>query len=318
MKVVLDRDLGEQFVSELREMFPAVDFRPAYTLEEQVREAPDAEVHFGDIKRDVYLAAKKLRWFQFIGIGFDHILTGIPEIVEDDVVITNARETHVIPMAEHTFAMILAFAHKVPQFIEDQRAHRWDALKYYCQMQELAGTTMGIVAMGDIGKAVAQRAQGFGMEVYGVDAREMSPPAGVREVWGVDRIDDLMAISDWLVVTVPRTTETRGMIDRGRLERLKKGAVVIVVSRGSIVDEEALVDGLRSGHIAGAALDATAEEPPAPDSPLWDSPNLLLSPHVSADSPQLWERRKDIFKENFRRYLAGEPFLNVCNKRTGF
>ena len=318
MKVVLDRDLGEQFVSDLREMFPAVDFRPAYTIEEQVREAPDAEVHFGDLKRDVYLAAKKMRWFQFIGIGFDHILTNIPELVEDEIVITNARETHVIPMAEHVFAMILAFAHKVPQFIEDQRAHRWDGLKYYCQMQELAGTTMGIVAMGDIGKAVAQRAQGFGMEVYGVDIREMSPPSGVREVWGLDRIDDLMAVSDWLVVTAPRTSDTRGMIDRGRLERLKKGAVVVVVSRGSIVDEEALVDGLRSGHIAGAAVDATAQEPPAPDSPLWDAPNLLLSPHVSADSPQLWERRKDIFKENLRRYLAGEPFLNVCDKRAGF
>ena len=127
-----------------------------------------------------------------------------------------------------------------------------------------------------------------------------------------------MAISDWLVVTAPRTAETRGMIDRGRLERLKKGAVVIVVSRGSIVHEDALVDALRSGHIAGAALDATAEEPPAPDSPLWDAPNLLLSPHVSADSPQLWERRKDIFKENLRRYLAGDPLLNVCDKRAGF
>ena len=318
MKVVLDRDLGEEFVSELQEMFPAVDFRRAYTIEEQLQEAPDAEVQFGEITRDAYLAAKKLRWFQFIGIGFDHIVRNIPEIVEDDVVMTNARQTHVIPIADHTFAMILAFAHKVPEFIEDQRARRWDTLKYLSRMRELAGTTMGIVAMGDIGKAIAQRAQGFEMEVYAVDIREMSPPPGVREVWGVDRIDDLMAISDWLVVTAPLTTETRGMIDGARLARLKKGAVVILVSRGSIVDEDALVDALRSGHVGGAALDATAQEPPAPDSPLWDAPNLLLSPHVSADSPQLWERRKEVFKENLRRYLAGEPLLNVCDKRAGF
>ena len=318
MKVVLDRDMGEEFVSELQEMFPAVDFRRAYTIEEQLREAPDAEVQFGEITRDVYLAAKKLRWFHFIGIGFDHIVGKIPELVEDEVLMTNARQTHVIPMADHVFAMMLALAHNVSELIEDQRARRWDTMKYFSRMKELAGTTMGVVAMGDIGKAVAQRAKGFEMEVYAVDIREMSPPPGVREVWGVERIDDLMAITDWLVVTTPLTTETRGMIDRRRLKRLKKGAVVIVVSRGSIVDEDALADALRSGRLAGAALDATAQEPPAPESPLWDAPNLLLSPHVSADSPQLWERRKDVFKENLRRYLAGEPLLNLCDKRAGF
>ena len=318
MKVVLDRDLGEEFVRDLRDTFPSVDVRPAYTIEEQLQEAPETEVHFGELSRQVYLVSKKLRWFHFLGIGFDHIVRKIPEIVEADVVMTNARRTHVIPMAEHAFAMMLAFAHKVPEFIDDQRAHRWETMKYYGRMQELAGTTMGIVAMGDIGRGLAQRAQAFEMDVYGVDIRKMSPPPGVREVWGVDQIDDLMAVSDWLVVTAPLTKETRGMIDAGRLGRLKKGAVVIVISRGSIVEEDALVAVLRSGHIAGAALDATAEEPPAPDSPLWDAPNLLLSPHISADSPQLWVRRKEIFKENLRRYLAGEPLLNVCDKRAGF
>ena len=318
MKVVLAYDLGGEFVTDLRATFPVVDFRRGYTVEEQLREVPDAEVQFGTITRDVYLAANKLRWFHFLGIGFDHIVRNIPEIVENEVVITNARQTHVIPMADHTFAMMLALAHNVPELIEDQRAHRWDTPKYFSRMKELAGTTMGIVAMGDIGKAVAQRAQGFDMDVYGVDIREMSPPPGVREVWGVDRIDDLVAISDWLVVTAPLTPQSRGMINRRRLERLKKGAVVIVVSRGSIVDEEALVDALRSGHVGGAALDATAQEPLAPDSPLWDAPNVLLSPHVSAESPQAWERRKEVFKENLRRYLASEPFLNLCDKRAGF
>lgn len=318
MKVVLDRDLGEDFVSDLRATFPSLDIRTAYTIEEQLRLAPETEVHFGEIAREVFLKSKKLRWFHFLGIGFDHIVKKIPELVDADVVMTNTRQTHVIPIAEHAFAMMLAFAHKVPEFVDDQRAHRWETMKYYRRMQELAGTTMGVVAMGDIGRAIAQRAQGFEMDVYAVDIRKMSPPPGVREVWGVDRIDDLMAISDWLVVTAPRTRETRGMIDAGRLARIKQGAFVVVVSRGSIVDEDALVEGLRSGRIAGAALDATAQEPPAPDSPLWDAPNLLLSPHVSADSPQLWVRRKAIFKENLRRYLAGEPLLYVCNRRAGF
>ena len=318
MKVVLAYDLGEEFVKELQSTFPTVDFRPAYTEEEQLRAVPDAEVQFGGITRDVFLAAKQLCWFQYIGIGFDHIVENIPEIDKSDVVMTNCRETHVISMADHVFAMILAFAHNLPQLIEDQRAHRWETLKYSGRMRELPGTTMGIIAMGDIGKAVAQRARGFDMDVYAVDIRRMDPPPGVREVWGLERLDDLVALSDWLVVTAPLTPQSRGLVNRRHMEGLKKGAVVVVVSRGQIIDEEALVDALRSGHVAGAGLDTVAQEPLPADSPLWEAPNVLLSPHVSADSSQLWERRKQIFKENLRRYLAGEPFLYVSDTKAGF
>jgi phosphoglycerate dehydrogenase-like enzyme len=318
MKVVVAYDLGEEFVKDLRATFPTVDFRPAYTTEEQLRVVADAEVQFGELTREVYLAAKRLRWFHFIGIGFDHIVGNIPELVENEVVITNARGTHVIALADHVFAMILALAHNLPELLEDQRAHRWDTLKYYGRVRELAGTTIGLLAMGDIGKAVAQRAQGFGMDVYGVDIRKMDPPPGVKEVWELDRLDDLIALSDWLVVTAPLTPQTHGLINRSRLERLKKGAAVIAVSRGGIVDEDALLDGLRSGHLGGAAFDIFAQEPLPPDNPLWDAPNMLISPHCSPDSLQMWVRRKQIFKENLRSFLAGEPLQNVCNKRAGY
>ena len=318
MKVVVAYDLGEEFVKDLQATFPTVDFRPAYTTQEQLRVVADAEVQFGELTREVYLAAKRLRWFHFIGIGFDHIVGNIPELVENEVVITNARGTHVIALADHVFAMILALAHNVPELLEDQRAHRWDKMKYYGRVRELAGTTIGLLAMGDIGRAVAQRAQGFGMDVYAVDILKMDPPPGVKEVWELDRLDDLIALSDWLVVTAPLTPPTRGLINRSRLERLKKGAAVIAVSRGGIVDEDALLDGLRSGHLGGAAFDIFAQEPLPPDNPLWDAPNMLISPHCSPDSLQMWVRRKQIFKENLRRFLAGEPMLNVCNKRAGY
>ena len=319
MKVVVAYDLGEEFVKELQATFPTVEFRPAYTTEEQLRVVADAEVQFGEMTRDVYLAAKRLRWFHFIGSGFDHIVgDSIPEMVESDVVLTNAPGTHTTPMAEYVFARILALAYNFAEFMENQRAHRWDKLKYFRGMKELAGTTMGIVAMGDIGRALAQRARAFEVDVYAVDIRRMDPPPGVAEVWGLDRLDDLMALSDWLVVTAPLTPQTRGLINRRRLERLKKGAAVIAVSRGGIVDEEALLDGLRSGHIAGAALDVVAQEPLPPESPLWEAPNTLISPHVGPDSPQMWIRRQEIFKENLRRFLAGEPLLNVRDKRAGY
>ncbi|MDE2926767.1 MAG: D-2-hydroxyacid dehydrogenase [Acidobacteriota bacterium] len=318
MKVVITHRIGPGFIEELREIFPEVEFRTAYTPEEQLREVPDAEVQFGLITEEVLEAARKLRWFHFVGIGFDHILTRAPGLVESDVVMTNARETHVIAMADHALAMILAFAHRVPDLLEDQRARNWDTIKYFGAMTELAGTTLGILAMGDIGKGVAQRAAGFDMEVYGVDVVPMEPPPGVREVWGVERLDEMLAISDWFVVTAPLVESTRGLIDAGRLAHLKRGAHLIVVSRGGIVDEDALAEAIRSGRLGGAALDATDPEPPVPESPLWDLPNVIISPHVSADSPQMWQRRREIFIENLRRYLAGKPLKFVCDKARGY
>ena len=172
--------------------------------------------------------------------------------------------------------------------------------------------------MGDIGRAVARRAQGFDMEVYAVDVAPMEPPPGVREVWGPERLDDLLKISDWFVVTAPRTPQTEGLIDARRFGIMKPSAHLIVVSRGGIVDEEALAAALASGEIAGAGCDALWPEPPEPDSPLWDLPNMLISPHSSAHSPQLWERRRQIFKENLGRYLAGEPLRFVCDRKRGY
>ena len=318
MKVVLNFDLGEAFVDDLKATFPDVDFRPVNNHEEELREVVDAEVQFGEISREAFDAAKTLRWFHFIGMGFDGYKKNFPEMFDREFTFTRAPGTHVIPMAEHTFAMILAYAHRIPEFIAEKQAHRWKTEDYMDKMIELAGTTMGIVSMGGIGKAIAQRAQNFEMDVYAVDSQSMSPPPGVREVWGMDRLDELLARSDWLVVTTPYTEKSHNLIDRQRIERIKSGAFVVIMSRGGIVDEAAFVDALRSGQIAGAGIDAVAQEPLPADSPFWDIPNVIISPHVSAHSPQLWVRRGQIFKENLKRYLASEPLLHVCDSKTEY
>jgi phosphoglycerate dehydrogenase-like enzyme len=318
VKVVLAFDMGEAYVEELRAAFPEVDFCVAYTEREQVRAAVGAEVQFGLITRPVFLAAKKLKWFHFVGIGFDPIVRAMPEFKEGKVVMTNARETHVVPMADHVMAAILAHAHRIGEMLGDQRKHHWHSEGYVRRIVELEGTRMGVMAMGDIGRAVALRAAAFGIEVYAVDILAMGPPPGVREVWPVERLDEMLGMVDWLVVTTPLTAATSGMVDRRRLSLLKEGAFVVVVSRGGIVDEEALVAGLHSGKIGGAALDVTAVEPLPEDSPLWDAPNMWISPHVSAESVQLIERRKAIFKENLRRYLAAEELLHVCDTEKGY
>jgi phosphoglycerate dehydrogenase-like enzyme len=216
--------------------------------------------------------------------------------------------------------MILNLARPFPVFRDDQRARLWSA-GHRDRMVDLSGRNMGILALGDVGMAVAQRAHGFGMHVYAVDklhTQERNTPPAAGEVWGLDRLDEMLRLSDWLVVTAPLTSETRGLIDRRRLGLLRRGSYVIVVSRGDIVDEAALIDLLRSGQVAGAGLDATSVEPLPQDSPLWDMENVVLTPHCAAASLDRTEARREVLKENLRRFLSGEPFLYVCDKAAGY
>ncbi len=317
MKVVMAALLNDEYMSDLQTTFPEVTFVPALSAEDQKRHIQDADVFFGAITREVFAEERRLRWVQWPGTGIDKLMD-IPSLIDSDVVLTNCRGPHANPMADHVFSIVLTFAHHTRELWEDQRAHRWDLAKYDPRMMELDGRTMGILALGDIGTAVARRAHGFGMEVYGVYKRPLSPPPGVKEVWGPERLDDLLGISDFFVVTVPFTKETEGLLDRRRIGLLKHGAHLIVMSRGGIVDEPALMDALRSGRLAGAGLDVMDQEPLPDDSPLWDMENVILSPHVSAMTEEMYEGRRQIFKENLRRFLANEPFLYVCDKRAGF
>lgn len=317
MKIVIAALLSDPFLRELRAEFPNVTFEEAPTPAVQKHHIRDADVFFGWPSREVFQAAERLRWVHCPGTGIDQIAS-VPELISSNVVLTNARGPHANPMADHVFCMILTFAHRDRELWEDQRAHRWDSRKYDGRMMELSGRTMGILALGDIGMAVARRAHAFGMAVYAVDIRSMPTPPFVQEVWEPERLDELLTLSDWFVVTAPLTAKTKGLIDRRRIEFVKPGAHLIVISRGGIVDEDALIDALRSGRIAGAGLDAMACEPLPPDSPLWDMDNVILTPHSSALTPEMWEGRRQLFKENLRRFLANEPFLYVCDKQAGF
>ncbi len=317
MKIVVTSRTTDQFLNELRTTFPDVHFHRAATPAEEIQQIRDADVYCGEPSREVFLAAKKLRWIQCPGTGIDRIVS-IPEIRDSDVILTNARGPHANPMADHAFGMILTFAHCLREQWEDQKAHHWDTGKYDERVLELNGSTLGILALGGIGMAVARRGYGFGMEVYGVDTQLIPAPPEVKAVWGLERLDELIQMSDWFVITAPFTPETQGLIDRRRIGLLKPGAHIIAISRGGILDEEALIEGLRSGRIAGAGLDVMAVEPLPADSPLWDMDNVILSPHASALTAEMWEGRRQIFKENLRRFLADEPFLYMCDKQAGF
>lgn len=311
-------DFGPAFEARLRSEFPGTRFTAAHTPEEQRRIAPDVDVIFGPLDREAFRRARRLRWYHFIGIGFDSVLRRVPEFASSGVVMTNAREAHVIPMAEYVLGMMLALAHQLRESLDDQAARRWRTGHYRARILELAGSTMGIVAFGDVGRAVARRAAAFDMEVYAVDPAPVPCPAGVAAVWPVDRLHDMLQRTDWLVITAPRTAATERMIGAGQLALLRPGAHVVVVSRGGIVDEEALAAAIDAGQLAGAAIDATDREPPAADSPLWDHPRVYLTAHVSAESAQLLERRGEVFIDNLRRYLAGEELRFRCDLERGY
>ena len=281
-----------------------------------MRHIQDADAVCGIPERAVFQVARKLRWVHHPASGF--ALPDDHELIDSDVVLTNAPGPHVNPMADRVFAVMLALAHRMEEHLNDQRAHRWDGAKYVRGIEELTGRTMGILGLGGVGMAVARRAHGFGMEVYAVDRDRKPPTPWVRKSWGTERLDDLLRVSDWFVVAAPLTSETRGLIDRRRIGLLRKGARVVVISRACIVDEGALIDALRSGRLAGAGLDDFEQRPPPPDSPLWDMDNVIITPHTSSCSPEMEIGRREIFKENLRRFLNNEPFDRVCDKRAGY
>lgn len=318
MRIVIGSELGAAGVDRLRPAFPDVEFIAAGGGADQQAATRGADAYLGRIGRDAFLAAgASLRWVHSSGAGIETI-AAIPELVESDVVVTNTRGGHAPAIAEHAFALLLALTRRVPDLVEDQRRHVWKRPEVTGAMRELSGSTMVVVGLGKIGGAIATRAVAFGMEVIGVDLHPGERPAGVADVWGLDRLDEALARADVLDVAAPATPRTAGLIDARRIGLLAAGAIVIAISRGGIVDEAAIADALRDGRLAGAGLDVFAEEPLPADSPLWDVPNLLISPHCSGTSRQTRERVWAITSENVRRFVAGEPLLNVCDKRAGF
>lgn len=318
MKITIGyNNFGNEFTDDLKSAFPEIIFDLADSEDECRKSIVDADVFFGWPSRETFRSAKKLKWVHCPGTGIDRF-ADIPELIASDVVVTNARGPHTEPMADHVFAFILDLAHLMRVQYEEQKAHMWDAKKYRGQIQDLNGTTMGILSLGGIGIAVARRARAFGMKIYAVDINPVQTPDGVEDVWGLDRLDELIRISDWFVVTSPITPDTRQLIDSRRVGLFKPTAHLIIISRGGIVDEAAMTDALVCGKIAGAGIDAFDVEPLDNDSPLWDMPNVIISPHVSAESKGMLEGRKQIFKDNLRRYINGDTLEYICDKEAGY
>ena len=235
--------------------------------------------------------APELRWVQatFAGAGQQLAAAGLARADVERIIWTSSVGIHITPLGEWALFGILALTKGLPRLDADKRAHRWA----HYPVDEVRGTTVLIVGLGAIGLEVARLAEAFGMHVRSVRRNDGD-------------LDALLPHADSVVITLPLTEETRGLFDRRRIELMKPGAVFVNIGRGPVVDEEALVDALRSGHLRGAALDVYATEPLPEESPLWELDNVILSPHTAAQSTRENERIVELFADNLRRYLAGE------------
>ncbi len=293
-----------------------------------------ARVYFGyGIPAALIEAAPHLEWVHSGAAGVGSSLT--PALRASDLVFTNSAGVHAPPIAETALGMMLHFGRGLDLALANQRRGLWSTEPFYVEgapLSELSAATVGVVGFGGIGREVARRVVALGARVValrrtppGPDTRELAPLAGggslaerIEVVRGPGGLRVLLERSDYVVLAAPDTPETRGMIDRAALARMKSGAVLINVARGKLIDERALVDALTSGRLRGAGLDVFAHEPLAPDHPLWGLPNVLITPHVSAVTRGFWRREVDLIVENVRRYLAGRPLRNVVDKEAGY
>lgn len=318
LKVVLCSHEGEQHVHLLDEVenITVVNCSPEEP-DALLGEMPDADIFFGRPSVELLRSAPKLKWIQAPSAGVEFV-ADIPELANADVLLTNTRGAHGPSIGEHAIALLLAMTRHIPKSVRQQDRREWNRTVIYREAREIGGMTLGLIGFGALGRGVAKRARGMDMNVIAIDAQAVDGTGLVDEVWPASRLDDLLAQSDAVVVTTPYTAETADMLNADKLAKMKADAYLIVVSRGGIVNEDALVDALRNDRLAGAALDVTMPEPPAEDSPLWDCPNLLLTPHTAGASARKERRVVEIFVENIRRFQNNEPLVNLVDKTRGY
>jgi phosphoglycerate dehydrogenase-like enzyme len=313
--------MPQHFVDELRREFPQHTFAEAWDREAIRRLLPDADAAFTPfVDRDVFPSASRLRWVQSPAVGVGSLM--FPELLSSPVVITSARGIRARAIAEHVLGVTIALARKLPVAIRAQVAHRWaqDELEGAAvDVRTLLGRRMGIVGLGAIGLELAKIAAPFGFRISAIRRRADQPkPEGVEEVWPPDRLLDLLAASDVVVLAVPHTPETKRLIGRAELDRIKRGALLVNIARGKLVDDEALTAALREGRVGGAALDVFGTEPLPPDSPYWDLPNVIVTPHTAGAMQDFWTQLVALFSDNLRRFERGESLRNVVDKVAGY
>lgn len=311
--VLVFAHLEPRHVETIQAVDPRVRVASATDLQKALELAPRAEVMVGwNIPRAAVAGAPGLRWIHSTAAGVDQLLH--PEVLERAIDVTSSTGIHQ-PLVEHVFAMVLALTRRLHVALRNQLHRRWE--RRAAVGDEIRGKTMGILGLGHIGAEIAEKAAVFGMRVIGTK-RAPASVAHVDRVYPPEGLADVLRDADVVVIALPLTPQTRGLIGEDELRMMKRSALLINIGRGAIVQEAALIRALQEGWIAGAGLDVFEREPLPADSPLWGVDSVIITPHVSGTSPRYMDAAVPLFCENLRRYLDGEPLRNLVDKRRGY
>ena len=335
MKIVIHPAVEPDRLEALRRAAPEAEWVNAASLDEALAAMPGAEGFLGKLTPALLEQADRLRWVQAFTVSLEHYL--FPALAEHPCTLTNMRGLFGDVIADQVMGYVICFARNLHTYIRRQVEHRYEPMggegarvnnafgpAVVNDMDRatifLPDATLGVVGLGAIGAEIARRALAFGMRVIAVDRfpERTRPPEGVESVLGMDGLDALLAESDFVVIAAPHTPETAGWFDARVIARMKPSSYLINIGRGAIVVLDDLVEALRTGLIAGAALDVYEVEPLPKDHPLWDFPNAILTPHTAGYSPAIARRHLETLVENIGRFARGEPLLNVVDKDLWF
>lgn len=330
MKLLIYPAIDDVRLNRIHEIADNLLVVNAKDMDEAAHDIVDADAFFGKLSPRLLSFATRLKWVQSPTASLEHYL--FPELVNHPCLLSNMRGLFSDVIADHVMGFVLCFARNLHLYIRQQLSGRWSPIgdaTYVTDFvgapgtitpmdrahQHLSDCTLGVVGVGQIGAEVLRRASAFGMNVCGVDPIHRDVPGTLDQVWPVDQLPRLLAQSDYVVIAAPHTPETEGLFCRSVIRQMKSSAVLINIGRGAIVDLDDLVLALSANEIAGAALDVCEIEPLPPEHPLWQMPNVIITPHVAAASPHVAERHLQTLLENIRRFLRGEEPATLVDKR---
>lgn len=306
-------DITDQWAAAIAAEAPDLEVVVAGDRAEALGLLPNAEAAFGTLDPELLAAAPRLRWLQApmaappAGFYF-------PELIAHPVEVTNFRGIYNDHVATHAVAMLLSLARGLPRYLRQQMQAEWTRHLADSDVLHLPEATVLVVGVGGIGAMIGRMVHAFGASVVGVDPRCTTPPEGFDRMFPPDALDDLLPAADAIVLTLPHTPESEGLINEARLRLMRPHCLLINIGRGATVRLDAVCQVLREGRLGGVGLDVFEEEPLPEAHPLWREPRALLTPHVAVVGPYIDDRRLGVFRENALRFMSGRPLINVVDK----
>jgi phosphoglycerate dehydrogenase-like enzyme len=304
----------------IRARYPAMRVLQLPNYDKLAQELPDTTIFVGySLRAEQLVHARQLQWIHSTAAGVAQLM--YPELRQSGITVSNASGIFSVPMAEHTMGLILAMARNFPDCVRYQDRSKWSVQVLWDRPQhltEINGSVLLIVGYGSIGRELARRAKAFDMSVRGVTRSGNGNRTYTEKIFPASQLHEALPSADYVVIAAPETSETKHLIGAQQIARMKRGARLINVARGSLLDESALIKALESGALGGAALDVTGAEPLPPESPLWKAPNLFITPHTSALSERLWLRETELFLKLLDEWFSGKELSNRVDFSRGY